>query len=133
MRKLILAICTLWLAAGLLSAGATTPQLNLARYHGKVVYRDFWASWGPPCRHSFPWMNAMQQKYGKQGLPIVAVNGEEQLAEKYNLLGMPSSFLISRKGRIIWRHKGFHNDARPDYEAKIRAALAKSDSSGVAK
>lgn len=157
MRKLILAICTLLLAAGLSTASATNSALNLAKYQGKVVYLDFWASWCKPCRNSFPWMNAMQRKYGNRGLQIIGINVDEhrsdaerfldqkpadfkvvfdpqgKLAEKYNLIGMPSSFLINRQGHIVWRHKGFHNDARLQYEAKIRALLAKSDTSGVAK
>ena len=41
---------------------------------GKVVYVDFWASWCPPCRASFPWMNRLAKKYKSKGLEIVTVN-----------------------------------------------------------
>ena len=126
------------------------PTFDLTQYQGKVVYLDFWASWCKPCRHSFPWMNAMQQKYAADGLVIVAVNLDEQtadaakflkevpadfsivydpqgkLAEHYELIGMPTSFLISRDGAVIKKHQGFYDSSPADYEAEIRAALGKN-------
>ncbi len=148
-RNLLKAWITLWLFAASLTAFAAGPNLDLAQYRGKVVYLDFWASWCPPCRQSFPWMNAMQSQFGHQGLVIVAVNVNQhtqsaikflkqipasfkivydpkgKLAEKYNLIGMPSSFLIGRDGRIYYRDMGFRDSSPQKYEAEIRTLLAK--------
>lgn len=138
---------------GILAAGATafaaTPKLDLDQYRGKVVYLDFWASWCPPCRQSFPWMNAMQQKYRQQGLVIIAVNVDQhtqdaikflkelpahfrvvydpqgKLAERYNLIGMPSSFVIGRSGLIRYRDMGFRDSSPRKYEAEIVKLLTK--------
>ena len=49
-------------------------KVELSQYKGKVVYLDFWASWCPPCRKSFPWLNKMQRRYGEEGFAVVAVN-----------------------------------------------------------
>ncbi len=121
--------------------------LNLSDYQGKVVVLDFWASWCVPCRRSFPWMNEMQQKYGDDGLVIIAVNldnessdarkflqqypaefwisydHDRQLVRKYAVEAMPSSFLIGRDGSIIERHLGFKSGKTDEYEAAIVAAL----------
>lgn len=134
-------------AAG--SVPAAEPAFDLAQYRGKVVYLDFWASWCKPCRHSFPWMNDMQQKYGADGLVIVAVNVDEQhadaeeflketpagftviydpagkLAEQYGIYGMPSSFVIGRDGQVLQKHQGFFDDSPAKYEAELRADLGK--------
>jgi len=91
----------------------------------------------------------MQGKYGAQGLVIIAVNVDEQhkdatqflktipahfkivfdpkgkLAEQYNLMGMPSSFLIDRNGRIYRRHMGFRDSSRDEFEHEIRTLLGK--------
>jgi len=128
-------------------AGNAAESLNLDDYRGKVVVLDFWASWCVPCRRSFPWMNEMQQKYGEDGLVIIAVNldnqtadaekflqqypaefsisydHDRQLVRQYAVEAMPSSFLIDRDGSTIERHMGFKSGKIDEYEAAIVAAL----------
>ncbi len=140
-----------------LEAGAPAPAFSLptaagkpfklADARGKVVYLDFWASWCGPCRQSFPWLNAMQAKYGKQGFQVVGINLDKERAEAdaflaqtpakfliafdvvgdsakdYGIKGMPSSALIGADGKIVFMHSGFRDDQRVELEAKIVAAL----------
>ena len=147
MKKVLPGAFILLLMTWCVSASAASPNLDLTQYRGKVVYLDFWASWCPPCRESFPWMNAMQSKYGAQGLVVIAVSVDEQkqdaiqflnkhpvdfkilfdpegtLAEQYNLMGMPSSFVIDQAGHIYRRDVGFRDISRSEYEGQIRALL----------
>lgn len=122
--------------------------VSLSQYKGKVVYLDFWASWCKPCLKSFPWMNEMQQKY-KDNLVIVAVNLDNDraeadkflakvdanftvvydskalTAEQYQVLGMPSAYLISAEGQILHSHVGFVPTKKPIYEKALQLAIAK--------
>jgi thiol-disulfide isomerase/thioredoxin len=120
-------------------------QLNNAK--GKVVYVDFWASWCIPCRKSFPWMNNLAAQYQTQGLIILSINLDHsrvladeflaqipanfpviydpkgKIAKKYQLKGMPSSFIINRQGQIVSAHVGFNEEKKSAYEQEIKALL----------
>lgn len=127
---------------------ADEATLDLDAYRGKVVYLDFWASWCVPCRRSFPWLNEMRSKYGDDGFVVVAVNVDAEaelaaeflretpatfdivydpageIAAQWELIGMPSSFIIDRNGKVASRHVGFRADSPEKYEAEIRRLLA---------
>jgi cytochrome c biogenesis protein CcmG/thiol:disulfide interchange protein DsbE len=153
MRKLLLVIVFLTLSPLPSVAG----DLNLEIHAGKVVLLDFWASWCVPCRRSFPWMNAMQDKYAEEGLVIIAVNLDREvenaaaflaeypanfeivydpdaaLAKAYEVQVMPSSFVIDRNGAAIEQHAGFKVKKQDEYEAVIRSALSLPEDDGPKK
>jgi cytochrome c biogenesis protein CcmG/thiol:disulfide interchange protein DsbE len=116
---------------------------------GRVVYLDFWASWCAPCRKSFPWMDELQKKYGDLGLTVIGVNLDRErdkaytflsklkpgfkiafnpdgsVAEKYQVKGMPSSYLIDRQGNIVYTHLGFEEKEAKVIEDQIKELLSK--------
>jgi len=117
---------------------------------GQVIYLDFWASWCAPCRKSFPWMNEMQIKYGNDNFKVISVNLDSDLsfAEKFliktpahfsviydpdgylasemKLKGMPSSFLINAKGKVVSAHVGFTDEKKSHYEQEIKSLIQQS-------
>jgi len=150
-QKILRVAAVAVLAAGpmvLPAAADAQTALDLEAYQGKVVWVDFWASWCTPCRRSFPWLNEIMVKYADQGFVVVGVNvdterglaeqflretpadfpivydPEGKLAKEYEVLGMPSSFLLGPDGRVISSHIGFRRDERESYEAAIRSALS---------
>jgi thiol-disulfide isomerase/thioredoxin len=143
MRRLVILLGLLALAP----TAVADADVNLDELRGTVVLLDFWASWCVPCRRSFPWMNAMHEKYADEGLVIIAVNVDKKtaaanefleaypanfriaydpdaiLAREYGVEAMPSTFIIGRDGQITSRHVGFKVKRQEEYEAAIESAL----------
>lgn len=147
--------CVLTACLGLASLGAGAAEtLDLERFRGKVVVVDFWASWCKPCRDSFPWLNAMQAKYREQGLVVIGVNVDRAredaarflrevpaqfeilydpagaIAARYEVPGMPSSFVFGPTGKLLNQHIGFRLAAREEREAELRDLIAAARAGG---
>ena len=115
---------------------------RLDAYAGRVVLLDFWATWCDPCRLSFPEYQALSARYG-DGLAVVAISeddepegidsfvretgatfpiawdGDKSVAQRYQINGMPTLFIIDKSGLVRFVHSGF----RPGDEEHIRAAI----------
>jgi cytochrome c biogenesis protein CcmG, thiol:disulfide interchange protein DsbE len=148
-RRLIGRCIFLVTVVGVGGAWASTDDgLELDALRGRVVYVDFWASWCGPCRESFPWMKEMQQRYGDRGLVVVGINVDQdrelanqflnafrpqfrivfdadaKLAEEFHVAGMPASYFIDRSGKQRFRHVGFRQAQRSEYEQELKSLLA---------
>lgn len=123
-------------------------SFTLSDLRGKTVYLDFWASWCAPCLKSLPLYNQLYNKYRDQGLEIIGVNidnpaedGLDFLAdthldfktpsdvdglvpEMYQIVGMPTSFLIAADGTVQLVHVGFRDGDLEMLEAAITKLLA---------
>jgi len=122
-------------------------DFSLQQYQGKVIYLDFWASWCKPCQKSFPWMNKLKEKYPASDFEVVTINLDKKaddmllflkkvpasftiyhdpsgsIAEKFQLPGMPTSFIIDKNGKAVKKHIGFFKDKITTLEAEIEDLL----------
>lgn len=98
---------------------------KLSQYQGKnPVLLVFFATWCPPCNREVPHLVELQKKYGDKGLKILAVDIDEprdlvnefikekginytvlldeggQVAETYNVSGIPTNILFDKKGDV---------------------------------
>ena len=155
---LILTLSLLVLGTNSVLAGQSAPNLTLKKLDntsfqisdlkGDVVYVDFWATWCPPCRESFPWMEAMHQRYKDLGFQVVAISLDNKRgvidqflktmetsftiahdpsgdsATAFKVKGMPSSYLIDRRGNIHKTHMGFNDRDKATLESEIKNLLA---------
>ncbi len=126
--------------------------LSLKSLHGKVVLLDYWATWCGPCQMATPTLESLYKKFGPQGLEVVglsvddqhsvaavkpfmkhfgmtyiisaspAANGKAQYA--YHVDGIPSQFLIDKKGVVRWSQSGYSESEGQELTPLIKRLLA---------
>jgi thiol-disulfide isomerase/thioredoxin len=125
---------------------------SLGEFRGKVVLLNLWATWCPPCRKEMPSMERLYQKLKGEGAPfeVLAVNqwespdhvfsylgqlevlpsfpilfdSESRVADALGVKGLPTSFLLGKDGRVVYRAVGGRELDHPSIEQVVRALLA---------
>jgi len=121
-------------------------KVKLSDFRGKVVLLNFWATWCPPCKVEMPWLEDLQNQYGKNGLVVLGVAmddsepatiakfaselgvnyqvllGTDQVSDDYgDVQYLPTTFYINRDGAIVDKMTGLLG--RKDIEDAVRKAL----------
>ena len=122
-------------------------DFRLSSLRGKVIILDFWATWCAPCRDEIPGFIELYNENKGKGFVVVGVTldtgGSEVVkgfVEKWGIhypivfadknttkdyggiMGLPTSFIIDRKGNIREKHIGYADKSA--FEEKIKALLA---------
>jgi thiol-disulfide isomerase/thioredoxin len=126
---------------------------SLSASRGKVVLVNFWATWCPPCRREMPSMQRLYQRFPHERFEILAVNAGEddgtifaftgtlEPAPAFPLLldldgramrqwpvkGLPTSFVVDKRGRIALRAVGGRDFDSPAVVAQVRALIDEAD------
>jgi len=102
---------------------------TLSSLKGKVILLNFWATWCTYCRKEIPDLIQLTQEYKNNGLEIVGIAleknpdgikefvdekginyaivvGDNELAERYNIRGIPATFIIDRNGNLVQKYSG---------------------------
>ena len=121
--------------------------MTMAAEKGNVVFLNVWATWCGPCRFETPELQALQTQYAAKGLKVIgvsvdegdteavktfvaeqkitypiAVDPEGRIANLVQTTVLPTSLLIDRTGKIVWRQIG----AIMPNDAKLKAAVEKA-------
>jgi thiol-disulfide isomerase/thioredoxin len=122
---------------------------TLSDYRGKVVLVNFWATWCPPCRREMPSLERLNQKLQGEPFIILAVDqwesydlvfaftgqldpqptfpilfdSKSQASKQWDVKGLPASFIVDKKGRVVYRAMGGREFDHPEIEQLIRNLL----------
>jgi cytochrome c biogenesis protein CcmG, thiol:disulfide interchange protein DsbE len=117
-----------------------SPRVSLASLRGKPALLTFWASWCHPCQQEAPELERFARSLGNRGqlvgvdwsddlggardflqryawtFPVLRDSGE--VGDEYGLNGLPTTFVLDRRGRIVEALRG------PQTEASLSDALS---------
>jgi thiol-disulfide isomerase/thioredoxin len=109
----------------------TGNTVSLSEFTGKIVLVNLWATWCEPCLREMPSLERLQSRLGEK-ITVVAVSEDrgggktvepfidklelksiktyldpKSTAERaFKVQGLPTTFLIDRKGRVLGRVEG---------------------------
>lgn len=122
---LVLGSSKVALANDLILSDLSGQSVNLSSYKGKQIMLFFWTTWCPYCRKELKILNEQYSVIAKEGILIVGVNvGESMnkvqrffkgyqlnfrmlldkdgfLADKYDLMGVPTYVFLDKSGEVI--------------------------------
>lgn len=123
-------------------------SVSLASLKGKVVLLNLWATWCTPCRQETPYLESVYKAHKDQGLEVVGVSLDTgdpkevtdfvhemgvtytvgvdpamRSMDLFQVLGLPASFLIDRKGILRWMRYGPVNETDRDFLNALETLL----------
>lgn len=109
--------------------------VKLSDFNGKVRIVNFWATWCPPCRAEIPHFVSMYKELKGKGVEIIGISldqkgdsvvapfvkdnqmnypvviGNEKVVSAYGgIRGIPTTFIVDRKGKIVKKFVGLPSD-----------------------
>ncbi|MCK5002297.1 MAG: TlpA family protein disulfide reductase [Gammaproteobacteria bacterium] len=124
-------------------------EYDFSEYRGKVVLLNFWATWCPPCKREMPSMERVYQNHQDDDFTVIGVNQMEdgdrifaftgsldlrptfnilldtdsRVSQAYNVRGLPTTYLIDKKGRVRYRAVGGREFDHPEVEKIIQSLM----------
>ncbi len=110
----------------------------------KAVLINFWATWCPPCREEIPDLIKLQDKYKDRGFMVLGVDvgesnrkvssfvqefginypvvldGDMEVARIYDLVGIPTTLLINREGKVLGTYHAYTKKLVADVEKALQ-------------
>lgn len=125
-------------------------SFEFAQMQGRPVLLNLWATWCGPCRAEIPELQRLHDEHEAEGFAVLGVSVDEagsrdeivsflaernvsypnvhdpegSVAEMFNAYALPTSVLIDRTGKIVWKKIGIIRFEDPELKKAMGVALA---------
>lgn len=123
---------------------AVGKMQGLAKYKGKYLLIDFWASWCGPCRAAIPKVKELYSEYKDKGFDVLSISiddskdawrkamkdenmpweqllspDKDKTMKQFQFSGIPTMYLIDPAGNIIKSFTGYSPEAESEIKSNI--------------
>jgi thiol-disulfide isomerase/thioredoxin len=124
-------------------------ETNLAREKDQILIVHFWATWCPPCVEEIPALSKFWEDYKSRGdVSLYAISVDKDwktiddflkknpsaiplfhdpgaaTARRFGSTQYPETYIVNRKGRVIFRVQGAADWASPELRSRIDQIIA---------
>lgn len=137
------------IAPDLASSRLDGQPASLDALRGAPVLLNVWATWCHPCRDEIPVLEALHREHAPQGLEVIGVSidddgrtadirrfasefgvtytiwhdPDQRVMPTFSVIGVPTTFLIDRDGRLVWRKTGEVKAGDPALAAALESVV----------
>ncbi len=118
--------------------------ISLAHFEDEVVFMNIWATWCPPCIAEMPSINSLYEQFNEEdGIKFVLVSMDEDFEKAKDFMQrrgfdmpiyhyrtkvpgtyesnvIPTTYVISRDGRLMMEKQGLAKYDTPEFEQFLR-------------
>jgi thiol-disulfide isomerase/thioredoxin len=123
-------------------------RIKFEQYKGKVIFLNIWATWCGPCRREMPTIQSLYEKMDSTGVEFVILSVDRDadepkigryidqykfsfpvyrpsgtLTEQLDVPGIPTTFVISKEGKIVSKEVGATNFDTPKFRKFLSELL----------
>ena len=123
-------------------------KFELGSKRGRVVLVNLWATWCGPCRFEIPELQRIHDRYAPRGFEVIGVSVDESgvesvrqfmaeqkmtypiaidpqgnLATILQTSVLPTSVVLDRNGKIVWKRYGLIPENDPELKSAIEKSL----------
>lgn len=121
------------------------------QFQGRPVLLNLWATWCGPCRAEIPELQRLHEEHSGSGFAVLGVSVDDpgardeirafleqrnvtypnvhdpegKVAEMFNAFAIPTSALVDRSGRIVWKKVGIIRFDDPELKNAMEQAVGR--------
>jgi len=123
------------------------PTVGRAKFGGKLLVLNFWATWCPPCIEEWPSLNQFAARYRDKGVVVLAVSidqnekryrdfvkrgnpafltardPEANISSSYGTFLVPETYIINQEGKVVYKIAQAQNWADPAFLNYLQTLL----------
>ena len=125
-------------------------EVEIKQFKGKVVFLNFWATWCGPCTEEMPGMEFLHRQFKEKNFLLLTISvdyegikpvqefinkhqytfpvlldPQGETLDLFEVKGIPTTFLIDKKGKMVWKAIGPKDWKSPEVVSLINLLIAK--------